>query len=50
MTVGGLTPAVTGLLWMSVTAACYAASYVTMRLLSDDISIYEITFLRSTIA
>ena len=50
MTVGGFTPAVTGLLWMSVTAACYAASYVTMRLLSDDISIYEITFLRSTIA
>jgi drug/metabolite transporter (DMT)-like permease len=35
---------------MSGTAACYGASYVTMRLLSDDISIYEITFLRSVIA
>ena len=45
-----MAPAVIGLLWMSGTAACYAASYVTMRLLSDDISIYEITFLRSGIA
>jgi len=45
-----MAPAVTGLLWMSGTAACYAASYVTMCLLLDDISIYEITFLRSSIA
>ncbi len=50
MTGPALPPAVTGLLWMSVTAACYAVSYVAMRLLSDDISIYEITFLRSVIA
>jgi drug/metabolite transporter (DMT)-like permease len=42
--------AVTGLLWMTGTAACYAASYVIMRLLSDDISIYELTFLRSVVA
>lgn len=42
--------ALVGLLWMTATAACYAASYVAMRLLSDDISIYELTFLRSVIA
>lgn len=42
--------ALIGLLWMTGTAACYAASYVVMRLLSDDISIYELTFLRSVIA
>ena len=47
---GVFPPAVVGLLWMSGTAFCYGASYVTMRLLSDDISIYEITFLRSVIA
>jgi drug/metabolite transporter (DMT)-like permease len=45
-----LPPAVAGLLWMTGTAACYGASYVAIRLLSDDISIYEITFLRSVIA
>lgn len=39
-----------GLMWMTGTAACYAASYVAMRLLSDDISIYELTFLRSVVA
>lgn len=42
--------ALVGLMWMTGTAACYAASYVAMRLLSDDISIYELTFLRSVIA
>ncbi|MFT5488332.1 MAG: drug/metabolite transporter (DMT)-like permease [Paracoccaceae bacterium] len=42
--------ALVGLMWMTATAACYAASYVAMRLLSDDISIYELTFLRSVIA
>jgi len=41
--------AVTGLLWMTGTAICYAASYVIIRLLSDDISIYELTFLRSVV-
>ena len=42
--------ALTGLLWMTATAACYAASYVIMRVLLDDISIYELTFLRSVVA
>ena len=45
-----MAPAVIGLLWMSGTAVCYAASYVIMRLLSDEMSIYVITFLRSAIA
>ena len=44
-----MAPAVIGLLWMSGTAVCYAASYVIMRLLSDEMSIYVITFLRSAI-
>ena len=39
-----------GLAWMSGTAACYAASYIVMRLLSEAIDIYEITFLRSVVA
>jgi len=42
--------ALVGLMWMTGTAVCYAASYVAMRLLSDDIGIYELTFLRSVIA
>ena len=42
--------ALVGLMWMTGTAACYAASYVALRLLSGDIGIYELTFLRSVVA
>ena len=42
--------AVAGLLWMSGTAACYAWSYIVLRWLSADLSIYELTFLRSCVA
>jgi drug/metabolite transporter (DMT)-like permease len=42
--------AVTGLLWMTATAACYSVSYVVLRLMSEDLSIYELTFLRAVVA
>ena len=42
--------AVTGLLWMTATAACYAISYSVLRILTVDFSIFELSFLRSVIA
>ena len=41
--------AVAGLLWMVATSGCYALAYTGMRILSADISIYEITFLRALV-
>ena len=50
MTRPAFAPAVTGLLWMTGTAACYGASYIVMRLMSEELDVYEITFLRSLVA
>lgn len=44
------TQAVAGLMWMTATAACYALSYSVLRILSDHISIYELSLLRSVVA
>lgn len=41
---------VAGLLWMTATAACYACSYIILRKLSADLSIFVIMLLRSIIA
>lgn len=43
------TRAVAGLLWMTASAACYALAYSGMRILSADLNIYEITFLRAVV-
>ena len=43
------TRAVTGLLWMGASSACYALAYSGMRILSADLSIYTITFLRAVV-
>ncbi|MEX2453427.1 MAG: DMT family transporter [Rhodospirillaceae bacterium] len=42
--------AVAGLIWMAASAACYAMAYSAMRILSEDLGIYEITFLRAVVA
>lgn len=49
MTVRTPSAAIQGLLWMTATASCYAVSYVILRVLSEDLSIYVLTFLRSLI-
>ena len=45
-----VSPQFAGLMWMTGTAACYASSYVTMGLLTQHMSIYEVTLIRSVLA
>tara|TARA_B100001123_G_scaffold449171_1_gene613391 strand:+ start:891 stop:1763 length:873 start_codon:yes stop_codon:yes gene_type:complete len=44
-----ISPQFIGLLWMTGTAFCYATSYVVMGLLTHDMNIYVVTFLRCVI-
>lgn len=40
---------VAGLLWMTASSGCYALAYSGMRVLSEHLSIYEVTFLRALV-
>jgi len=41
---------IAGILWMCASSAWFAASYMVLRILSEDMSVYELTFFRAVVA